>query len=58
MRYLIGYSESSIGFDPASKTKPRKEEIELACNLRSVLLHILRDVLQRVAFTIPNNEID
>ena len=39
---------SLIGFDPAKKTAPRQEDIELASNLRRVLLRALHDVLQRV----------
>lgn len=41
---------SLLGFDPAKQTEPRKEDIELASNLRRVLLHILHDVLLRVYY--------
>ena len=37
-----------LGFDPASTEPPKRENIEFASNLRKVLLHILRDVLERV----------
>ena len=53
--YLLGRVEDGawgVGFDPAKQTEPRREDIELASNLRRILLHILHDVLQRVRTTL------
>lgn len=46
---------SLLGFDPAKQTEPRKEDIELASNLRRILLRILHDVLLRV-YDHPHSE--